>query len=287
MKYGTPCRDERVYDDALHKMIRNGRSPNVSYCPLEDNETPIALPLRTRNGHNNNTNSSSSNNNNNNNNNEKINIWKHQLTRYQKFLWTADEMEYRYHKLRTNYPKSRYYEITWSNSSELQDGVENVKQAFYREWKQYFDTAKLIVNNNNNTNNNTNNDTDSSNGGGDDSGGNDKDDDKDSDKIIFHSILDKKIVHMKKHTTKLETQLRNCTDEITQDLQYREFMQYDQHVSSILFQRYPQVIRSDKCAEGKDDLLRTIQRYYEDKTSEGNHQIPSSSSSWDREWVIL
>ena len=220
MKFGTPCRKEYVFDETLQKMKKNGRSPNVSYCPLEDNETPIALPLIVRNDRNNT-------------NTEKINMWKRQLTPYQKFLWMADEIEYRYYKLLNNYPNSRYYEITWSNSSELQDGVDNVKQTFYEEWKHYFDTTKLINNNNNNT--------DSSNSGDDKN----NDDNNDNDEIISHSIIDKKIVHMKKHTTKLEKQLRNCTKEIEQDLQYRQWMQYDQHVSFVLFQRYPQIIHSD------------------------------------------
>ena len=43
------------------------------------------------------------------------------------------------------------------------------------------------------------------------------------------------------------------------------------------------------CAEEKDDLVQTIQRYYEEKNNTRNRhqQYSLSSSSWDREWVIL
>jgi hypothetical protein len=72
----------------------------VVYCP-SDQVGPVALPVQ-------------------------IGIW-NQLTDFQKFLWLADELEYRFHKLKMEIPGPRYLEMTWSTGDELAVGIKEVR----------------------------------------------------------------------------------------------------------------------------------------------------------------
>jgi hypothetical protein len=66
-QFGSPCHDQQYTKDGMHK-----RTPATSYCPhsQERHNTPIYLPTPDE-------------------------VWMG-LTPYQKFLWLADEMEYRF-----------------------------------------------------------------------------------------------------------------------------------------------------------------------------------------------
>jgi len=57
-------------------------------------------------------------------------VWE-RLTAFQKFLWYADDVEYRYHKIRQQFGDAKdqphWIEITWTTAEEIAAGVEHVK----------------------------------------------------------------------------------------------------------------------------------------------------------------
>jgi len=98
--YTTPCFSKGMDGDA-------GRynAPEVSYCPMDGEivkNGPVALPVDDV-------------------------AWLG-LNEYQKFLWMADEIEMRFHKLQKKYAACRYYEITWNDGSELMSAFNQTAQ---------------------------------------------------------------------------------------------------------------------------------------------------------------
>jgi len=76
------------------------KHPEVSICPFSgEDEGPVDLPVSDQ-------------------------VWL-QMTPFQKFLWYADEIEHRWHILKTQYD-STFFEITWSFQSEFQDSLNQV-----------------------------------------------------------------------------------------------------------------------------------------------------------------
>lgn len=113
---GSPCQN------AKGNVKGKNKPPFVSYCPVEDDGTPVALPVRRH-------------------------TW-NQFTTFQKYLWEADELEYRFHKLKMEFPNGpRYLEVTWSSGDELTAGVQDIqKQLGCQELPSSIPHAKAHVN---------------------------------------------------------------------------------------------------------------------------------------------
>ena len=89
------------------------RHPGSSECPHSREEIPLVdLPLSSQPAQDDSADK----------------IWERDFSTFQKYLWEADEVEHRWHGLKTNFVGPTYLEITWSNSAELQEGVNAVRQ---------------------------------------------------------------------------------------------------------------------------------------------------------------
>lgn len=98
--YYTPC---------LNEMSTNEPHPTASLCPHSE-ERKTAGPVYL---------------------NVDDSTWDSVFTPFQRFLWYADEIEEKWNDLitrcrgRTNHPQ--FYEVTWSTSSELQQGLYTIR----------------------------------------------------------------------------------------------------------------------------------------------------------------
>ena len=101
--FQTPC--SRA-DDVQNPDIGKATHPLLSYCPhsMEKNG-PVALPSPSDQ------------------------IWM-SLNPFQKFLWLADDLEMRWHRLTQTYKgvkeAPQFYEVTWSNPEELKASLFHV-----------------------------------------------------------------------------------------------------------------------------------------------------------------
>ena len=192
----TPC-----LRDATNDFDKSHHHPNIAYCPHSaDGNGPAALSLPD-------------------------DQWK-RLTAFQKFLWMADDMEYRFHKLRqqgqTQSGSSagrseevgpQYFSVTWTTGDEYEAGLLSIRAEF---GCRRDDTNEDKVNNHNSH--------------------------------ISHSIL------------------RNCTDEIQQDLEYRRIMKFNRDQLEVLYSRHPQRLDDGQCQEEADKSIPSLERLIESQS---------------------
>ena len=70
--------------------------------------------------------------------------------------------------------------------------------------------------------------------------------------------------HEKQHIGNT-TLLRNCTDEILQDLEYRKIMHFSTDVTGILYHSHVQRVGGDTCFETNKELKKLIEKYIDHK----------------------
>lgn len=69
-----------------------------------------------------------------------------------------------------------------------------------------------------------------------------------------------KLAHFKSHV-KHDGKLRNCSNSIIRDVQYRHLMQYKDEIQKILYHKHPQYIHLDQCNESKEEILELFRTF--------------------------
>jgi len=98
----TPCVTS-LHNDQLTPLSHKKRvHPSIAVCPRSDEGTgPVNLPVSDE-------------------------VWD-DMTPFQRFLWYADEMEHRWHSLKSKYNNGQTYrEITWTKPNELEGGISRI-----------------------------------------------------------------------------------------------------------------------------------------------------------------
>eukprot|EP00977_Amphora_coffeiformis_P008763 scaffold1984_cov162-Amphora_coffeaeformis.AAC.12 len=71
----------------------------------------------------------------------------------------------------------------------------------------------------------------------------------------------------KNHVKHIEASL-NCSDFVTQDLDYRQKMQFNQSTWQILYERRPQHVDYDECKDSRSDVLAVLGDHYTTHSTE-------------------
>jgi len=169
----TTCnRKQALEKEAIKNRLR---APSCSYCPFERQSfPPVALDVPN---------------------------WSWRLLDpFQRFLWMIDDIEMRWYFMKKTFVESNFYEITWSQTKELEDGLRAVDKAFgcNTTWEE----AK----------------------------------------------------NKKQHTQHMEGDLRDCTNELVLDIDYRNLVGYSPDVQKILYEDFKQNVGGDKCQESREQL---------------------------------